>query len=134
MINNASIVGDDELPGWNVSFENQSIDSWRKCLEVNITSAFELVKTIEKSLNRGKDPTIINISSIDGILAPNFKLYSAGKIYNPAATLGIKNVPNYLTKWLASNLAPKIRVNSISLGGIKRYQIQNSLKNIAIKH
>ena len=28
----------------------------------------------------------------------------------------------YLTKWLASEMSPKIRVNSISLGGIKRYQ------------
>lgn len=128
LINNASIVGDDKLSGWNVSFENQSIDSWRKCLEVNLTSAFELVKTIEKSLNRSKDPTIINISSIYGILAPNFKLYSSGKIYNPAAYSVSKSALNYLTKWLASNLAPKIRVNSISLGGIKRYQSSKFIK------
>lgn len=122
VVNNASIVGDENLSGWAETFENQSIESWRKCLEVNLTSAFELIQIIRKSLIQSKEPTIINVSSIYGILAPNFKLYSGGKIYNPAAYSVSKSGLNYLTKWLASNLAPKVRVNSISLGGIKRSQ------------
>ena len=122
LLNNASIVGDENLTGWNDTFENQSIESWRKCLEVNLTSAFELVKIVKKSLTQSMEPTIINVSSIYGVLAPNLKLYSGGKIYNPAAYSVSKSGLNYLTKWLASNLAPKIRVNSISLGGIKRSQ------------
>lgn len=122
VINNASIVGDENLSGWAESFENQSIESWRKCLEVNLTSAFELIKIIRGSLIQSKKPTIINVSSIYGVLAPNFNLYSGFKINNPAAYSVSKSGLNYLTKWLASNLAPKIRVNSISLGGIKRLQ------------
>ena len=122
LINNASIVGDSKLSGWNEKFDNQSTESWKKCLEVNLTSVFEIVKKLKSSLSKGSNPNIINISSIYGVLAPNFNLYSSGKIYNPAAYSVSKSGLNYLTKWLASNLSPKIRVNSISLGGIKRIQ------------
>ena len=40
---------------------------------------------------------------------------------------------NNLTKWLASTLAPKIRVNSISPGGILRLQPKNFIKKYASK-
>ena len=43
---------------------------------------------------------------------------------NPAAYGVSKGGLVQLTKWLASTLAPDIRVNSISLGGIERDQPQ----------
>ena len=73
-------------------------------------------------LLKSKNPNIINISSIYGVLAPNFDLYQQSGTYNPAAYSVSKSGLIYLTKWLASEMSPKIRVNSISLGGIKRYQ------------
>ena len=41
---------------------------------------------------------------------------------NPAAYSVSKAGLTYLSKWLASSLAPKIRINSISPGGIFRNQ------------
>ena len=57
---------------------------------------------------KSKNPNIINISSIY-ILAPNFDLYQQSGNYNPAIVS--KSGLIYLTKWLASEMSPKIRVN-----------------------
>ena len=46
LINCASFVGDSKLPGWNVAFENQSIDTWRRAIEVNLTSIFEICQIL----------------------------------------------------------------------------------------
>ncbi len=133
IINNAAFVGDDKKEGWSVKFEKQSIDTWRDCFEVNLTSVFEISKEFKKLLLKSKYPNIINISSIYGVLAPDFSLYKSSKIFNPAAYSTSKAGLIYLTKWLASNLSPKIRVNSISLGGIKRKQNKVFIKKYSDK-
>ena len=38
LVNNAAFVGDSSLSGWSVPFEEQSLNSWRKALEVNVTA------------------------------------------------------------------------------------------------
>ena len=35
LINNAAFVGDSELPGWAGAFEKQSIETWRRALEIS---------------------------------------------------------------------------------------------------
>ncbi len=122
ILNNAALVGDSNLKGWNEKLDKQSIDTWNKSLEVNLTSVFHICKELKGLLKRGKNPNIINFSSIYGVIAPDFNLYKSLKINNPAAYSVSKSGLIHLTKWLASSLAPKIRVNSISLGGIKRKQ------------
>ena len=43
LINNAAFVGDSEINGWAVPFENQKdLNSWRRAVEVNLTAAFHL--------------------------------------------------------------------------------------------
>ena len=85
IINNAAFVGDSNLNGWVEKFEKQSLDTWRKCIEVNLTSIFEVCKELKSLLLKSKNPNIINISSIYGVLAPNFDLYQQSGTYNPAA-------------------------------------------------
>jgi len=133
IINNAAFVGDDKKKGWSVKFEKQSVDTWRDCFEVNLTSVFEISKEFKKLLLKSKNPNIINISSIYGVIAPDFDLYKSNKIFNPAAYSTSKSGLIYLTKWLASNMSPKIRVNSISLGGIKRKQNKIFIKRYSDK-
>ena len=131
LINNAAFIGDEKLDGWNTKFENQSIESWRKAIEVNLTAIFELVKVLKKLFNVKKNTSsIINISSIYGNIGPNYNLYKNTPINNPAAYAVSKSGLNQLTRWLASTLAPSIRVNAIALGGIKRKQPLNFHKQI----
>jgi NAD(P)-dependent dehydrogenase (short-subunit alcohol dehydrogenase family) len=126
LINNAAFVGDEKLDGWNTKFENQTVESWRKAIEVNLTSIFELVKVTKKLFNVKKNTSsIINISSIYGNIGPNYNLYKNTPINNPAAYAVSKSGLNQLTRWLASTLAPSIRVNAVAIGGIKRNQPLN---------
>ena len=128
LINNAAFVGDSNLYGWNTSFDKQSVETWNRCLNVNLTSVFQFIKVLNRGKNFNLNSSIINISSIYGFLAPDKNLYKNTKINNPAAYSVSKSGLNYLTKWLAVELAPRVRVNSISLGGVKRNQEKNFIK------
>ena len=52
-------------------------------------------------------------------------LYDNNSLSNPAAYSCSKGALVQLTRWLATTLAPQIRVNSISPGGISRSQPEN---------
>ena len=84
-------------------------------------------------MKKAKDSSIINISSIYGTNAPDQKIYKNTNINNPAAYSVSKAGLTYMTKWLASSLAPNIRVNSISPGGIKRNQSKVFMKQYISK-
>ena len=49
-------------------------------------------------------------------------MYENTNIFNPAGYGTSKAGLIYLTKWLASSMSPKVRVNCISPGGILRNQ------------
>ena len=122
LVNNAAFVGTSDLPGWDVNFELQSIETWRRAIEVNVTAAFQLVQGLSGVLRRASSPSIINIASIYGVFAPDWRLYENTEMTNPAAYSVSKAGLIQLTKWLASLLGPEIRVNAISPGGIERNQ------------
>ena len=67
LINNAAFVGNSDLSGWAVPFEEQSVATWQKALEVNLTTVFELCQGLLPLLRKGKGANIINISSIYGL-------------------------------------------------------------------
>lgn len=121
LINNAAFVSDSNLQGWIEDFDKQDVDLWEKVLSVNLTCTFHLSQLFYNFLkiNKGK---IINISSIYGLLGPNLSIYNDTKMGNPAAYSSSKGGLIQLSKWLATTLAPEVRVNCISIGGIKRNQ------------
>lgn len=122
LINNAGFVGESALQGWTTNFAEQSLETWRRAIEVNLTAPFHLTQLFAKSLARGGTGSVINISSIYGLLGPNMALYEGTSMGNPAAYAASKGGLIQLTRWLATTLAPHIRVNSITPGGIERGQ------------
>ncbi len=125
LINNAAFVGTANLKGWAVEFEDQSLDTWRRAFEVNVTAPFHLSQLLKNLLKASEGGNIINIASIYGYLGPDWKLYENNNLANPAAYSCSKGALIQLTKWLSTTLAPEIRVNSISPGGIFRNQPKN---------
>ena len=125
IINNAAFVGTSNLKGWNEKFENQLIDNWGKVFQVNLSSSFLIAQQLSGLMKKAKDANIINISSIYGEIPPKLEIYKNTNINNPAAYSASKAALSNLTKWLAVNLSPKIRVNSISPGGV--YTKQNKI-------
>ena len=121
-VNNAALVGTSNLKNWITNFENQSLDSWRASIEVNLTAVFHLCQGLIPILRKSKTANIVNISSIYGLLAPDRNLYSKTKMNNPAGYSISKGGLIQLTKWLSTTLSPKIRVNAVAPGGIFRNQ------------
>ncbi|MBI3252266.1 MAG: SDR family oxidoreductase [Candidatus Omnitrophica bacterium] len=122
LVNCAALVGTSELKGWAVSFAEQRSDTWRRALEVNLTAPFVLVQACAEALARSRHGSVINIGSIYGIVGPDMSLYENTSLGLPAAYSATKAGLIQLSRWLATVLAPKVRVNSITLGGVWRNQ------------
>lgn len=122
LINNAGFVGDSNLTGWVVPFEQQEIGTWRRAMEVNLTAAFHLSQVMSPMLKSNAKGSIINVSSIYGVVGPDMSLYAGTTMGNPAAYAASKGGLIQATRWLSTILAPAVRVNCISPGGIARNQ------------
>lgn len=122
LINNAAFVGTTGLEGWVAPFEQQSVKTWRRALEVNLTAAFELTQACVGLLRNSAHGSVINVASIYGVLGPDMSLYENTTMGNPAAYAASKGGLIQLTRWLATTLGPGIRVNAISPGGLVRGQ------------
>lgn len=133
VINNAAFVGSSQLSGWIGSIEEQSVETWRRALEVNLTAVFDLCKGLAPTLREGTGSTIVNIASIYGLHGPDQKLYHGLQMGNPAAYSAAKGGLIQLSRWLATTLAPQIRVNSISPGGIYRNQPAGFVDRYVVK-
>ena len=116
------------------SSKNQSIDYWRKSLEVNVTAVFDICKNLKERFNTKEDANIINLGSIYGHVAPRFSLYKNLKMGNPAGYAVSKSGLSQLTKWFAAEFSPGIRVNELAIGGIKRGQNKILLADILKRH
>ncbi len=122
LVNNAGFVGDSDLQGWVVPFYEQSIETWRRVMEVNLTAAFHLSQLLSPMLKKNRKGSIINVGSIYGVVGPDLRLYDETGMGNPAAYSISKGGLIQCTRWLSTVLAPDIRVNSISPGGVARGQ------------
>jgi len=122
LINNAAFVGASDLQNWIVSFEEQSLEVWRRALEVNLTAAFHLSQGLAAELRKAMGANIINVTSIYGEYGPDWRLYEGTGMGNPAAYGASKGGLNQFTRWLATTIAPDVRVNAVSPGGVYRNQ------------
>lgn len=140
LINNAAFGGTSELEGWAVPFEEQTVETWRRAMEVNLTAVFDLCRGLTTLLKDVEGASIINIGSIYGIYGPDWRLYEGTQMSNPAAYGASKGGLIQFTHWLATTLAPHVRVNAISPGGVfsnqpklfvKRYEARTPLGRMA---
>ncbi len=122
VVNSAAFVGTSGLEGWVVPFEEQTVDTWRKAMDVNLTAIFILCQAAAPHLKASGHGSIINISSIYGMVGPDMRLYEGLNMGNPAAYAASKGGLLQFTRWLSTTLAPDIRVNSMTPGGIFRNQ------------
>jgi NAD(P)-dependent dehydrogenase (short-subunit alcohol dehydrogenase family) len=132
IINNAGYYENDK--GFDANFLNEKFKSWEEVFKVNLYSPFFLVQNLYRLLLKANNPSIINIGSIYGSIAPDFNLYKGTRITNPASYNCSKAALLQLTKWMSSNLAPKIRSNIISPGGIYRRQNKSFLRKYNLKN
>jgi NAD(P)-dependent dehydrogenase (short-subunit alcohol dehydrogenase family) len=122
LVNCAALVGTSSLKGWGVEFQNQDPETWRLALEINLTAPFILTQACSQALTDSRHGSVINIGSIYGILGPDMDFYNGTSMGNPAAYAASKGGLIQLTRWLSTVMAPQVRVNTITLGGVSRGQ------------
>jgi len=109
LVNNASVF-------YPTSTENSTIEDWDKIININLRAPFFIATGLSKVLavSQGSVVNIIDIHSDRPL--KNFSIYNISKA-------GLK----MLTKTLAKELAPNIRVNGISPGSILWPQDESQL-------
>ena len=90
------------------------LESFNNFFEINLTALFSVCR--EFAMNN-ENSTIVNFSASTGIVSARPDLYHGGHKH-PAYSISKAGVTN-MTKYLATHLAPKIRVNCVSPGGIE---------------
>ncbi len=120
IVHSAGYGGDAKMEGWAVPFEQQSVAAWDKAISVNLTAAFVLVQQAQQALKESGHGSVIFISSIYGVAGPDWRLYEGTAMANPAAYGASKGGLLQLMRYLATLLAPEVRVNAISPGGVWR--------------
>jgi 3-oxoacyl-[acyl-carrier protein] reductase len=103
LINNAGITRDTLLL-------RMSEDQWDEVMRVNLKSAFNLTKAISKPMMKAKSGSIINISSVVGVMG------NAGQANYAASKAGMIGFTKSIAKELGSR---NIRCNAIAPGFIE---------------
>jgi NAD(P)-dependent dehydrogenase (short-subunit alcohol dehydrogenase family) len=118
----AAYTGATDVPGWAVPFEQQTVEAWDRAMRVNVTAAFVLAQEAATPLTKSQHGSIVLIGSIYGLRAPDPTLYAGTAMQTPAAYSASKAALIQLGQHLATELAPRIRVNTITPGGVWRGQ------------
>jgi len=122
LIHCAAYVGTTRVPGWGVPFAQQTVDAWDAALRVNLTAAFVMVQEAHKALAASGHGSVILFASTYGVVGPDLRLYEGTTMANPVGYGASKGGVLQLTRYLATILAPRVRVNAISPGGVWRHQ------------
>jgi NAD(P)-dependent dehydrogenase (short-subunit alcohol dehydrogenase family) len=105
--------------GWSGrknTFESISDQDWNLDIEVCLNGVFRTIKRMHPLLKK-RQGNILNIASMYGHVAPDYRLYDSEKFANPPSYGAAKAGLIQLTKYLASFLSQdNIRVNAISPG------------------
>lgn len=133
LVHAAAFVGTSKLAGWAEPFARQSTKAFDAALRVNLTSAFTLIQEASPALARSGKGSVILFSSIYGLVGPDMSLYAGTKMANPAGYGASKGGLVQLTRHLSTVLAPRVRVNAVSPGGIERGQPEAFRKRYAAR-
>ena len=94
------------------------LEDWRQSMEVNATGLFAISRAFLDPMIKRKKGTMINIGSVQGVVAPDFSNYAGTDMTTPPDYQFHKHGLVGLTKYLAAWAGPHgVRVNAISPGG-----------------
>lgn len=125
---------------WGMKFEDVPLDSWNKNVDMQMNSVFYICQQVLRIMKKQKFGSIVNISSIYGVVGNDFTIYDGFGGTSPAAYSAIKGGVINFTRYLASYFGKhNIRVNCVSPGGIidkqhpsfiERYEEKSPLKRL----
>jgi len=105
---------------------NLPLPSLEKYLKTNLLALFSVCREFARVCN--DNASIINFSSTYGVNSPKHFIYKEGFTKHIGYTITKSGVIG-MTKYLATYLAPKIRVNAIVPGGVQNNQSEDFKRN-----
>ena len=127
---------------WANRFEEIPAESWKANVDYQLNSLFMCCQLVLKVMKQQRAGSIVNISSIYGVVGPDFSVYDGTEITMPAAYSAIKGGIINFSRYLASYYGPHgVRVNCVSPGGIfndqnplfvKHYEAKVPLKRMGL--
>lgn len=127
LINNAYDMGPNT--GFNTEtgrLENLDYETWQRSFESGIYWAFYLSQQIGLSM-KPTGGSIINVSSMYGLVSPDPTLYEGTTFFNPATYGVMKSGVLALTRYLAAFFAKEnIRCNAVSPGPFSNTQTKSA--------
>ena len=140
LVNNTAL---DSPPGASAAengpFETYPDASWDKIMDVNVKGVLFCCQVIGGAMAGAGRGSIVNISSIYGLVSPDQKLYEyrrrdGSPFFKPVAYSVSKSALLNLTRYLATYWAPKnVRVNTLTFAGVFNEQDGEFLKNYSPK-
>lgn len=122
IVNNAAV----KSPNFFEPLESYSLVDWNFVMNVNVTAMFLVVRELGPSMAAKGKGSIINISSIYGLVGPDQRIYEGswyeelgGPINTPLIYSVSKGAVIAMTRYLATYWGHKgIRTNAITPGGV----------------
>ncbi len=135
LVNNAALDSPPHSPPEeNGPFETYPEASWDKVLEVNLKGVFLCSQVFGGAMAEAGRGSIINISSIYGLVSPDQSLYTyrqekeGAPFFKPVAYSASKSGLLNLTRYLATYWAGRgVRVNTLTLAGVFNRQDERFL-------
>ncbi len=92
-----------------MAFLDTDVASWEWCVRFNLTSAFALTRACLPHMLDGDGGVVLNISSAAGrIVRKGFVAYGT-----------VKAALSFMTRQLAAEFAPRVRVNALAVGAVE---------------
>lgn len=136
LINNAALDSPPDAPPEEVGpFEQYPESSFDKIINVNVKGTFFCCQVVGELMAKKESGSIINISSIYGIVSPrqdiyNFRRKNGEVFYKPITYSVSKSAIINMTRYLATYWAPKnVRVNTLTLAGVFNNQPREFLES-----
>ena len=135
LVNAAALDSPPDAPhGENGPFETYPASSFDRVMEVNVKGVALCCQVFGGAMAETGGGAVINISSIYGAVSPDQRIYEYRRrggedFYKPVAYSASKSALMNLTRYLATYWAArKVRVNTLTLGGVFNQQDEDFLE------
>lgn len=140
LVNNAALDSPPGSPaGENGPFESYAESSFDRVMDVNVKGVFFCCQVFGGAMARAGRGSIINISSIYGLVSPDQSIYEyrrqKGEVFfKPVAYSVSKSALINLTRYLATYWAKQgVRVNTLTFAGVFNRQDEQFLRGYCPK-
>ena len=132
MVNNA--IYPEGVKERSIPFEKSSLSNLNKVFETNIIGTYLCCQEVGKIMVKQRNGVIINISSIYGLIGTDQRIYGKSGLNSTAAYTITKSAMINFTRYLAAYWNDKrIRVNTLSLGGVENNQDSEFIKKYSYR-